>query len=152
MNNADKVQILVDNNIVAVPPEFAVPVSPEFSDDDYYRFLGNTHITPEILYDIYLAEFRGVKNEYLESLLNKYSGGNYVIAGPEDKLLPCDCCGFKTLNFDSTFDICHVCGWSGAATEPDEYSSFNNNTLLKAREEFFADLPKVDLANSMYFR
>lgn len=36
----------------------------------------------------------------------------------------CKCCGFKTLDSQSNFDICEICDW-----EDDEVQ--NNNPLLK---------------------
>lgn len=36
----------------------------------------------------------------------------------------CKCCGFKTLDSESNFDICEICDW-----EDDEVQ--NNNPLLK---------------------
>lgn len=55
----------------------------------------------------------------------------------------CKCCGNYTLNFDSLFEICEVCGWESDATQeenPDRKGGANKLSLNQYKEQYFKGL------------
>lgn len=143
LNNFDKIEMLFDYHLLEA--------SEECNDDDYYRKLQAVNITDELLHNIYSIEFQGVKNEYLQSLLLKHTGKDYVVVGVVELTFPCECCGFMTMKRrDSAWDICHVCRWEDTISDPEQYCFVNKSTLSDARKQFFDDSDKVNQAISMY--
>lgn len=87
----------------------------------------------------------GVTNEYLQSRLRRCGALEEVIGEPED-LIPCECCGYRTLPERGGFDICPVCFWEDdGSSDLDRVSPANHRTLRTARESF-ARIGAVDEA------
>lgn len=58
---------------------------------------------------------------------------------PNEKLLPCPCCDYRTLTKRADYDICAVCFWEDDGHDTDgldRYSGPNPITLRAARENF----------------
>lgn len=76
---------------------------------------------------------RGVRNEFLGEKLRQ------VVVGTVEPLLPCPCCGYRTLNERGAYAICPVCFWEDdGSNEPGRVSGPNHMTLTQARANFKA--------------
>lgn len=52
-------------------------------------------------------------------------------------LLPCPCCGCRTLDEIGAYEICDVCGWEDdpvQSTDPDYRGGANKESLNEARQ------------------
>lgn len=79
-------------------------------------------------------KYLGVKNEYLSSRLNAL-GRAGPVEGPVERLEPCPCCGFRTLEEQGAYEVCKVCFWEDdGLRDPDVTSGPNHLTLCEARE------------------
>lgn len=74
----------------------------------------------EVLYFKHRFDFRGYTNEYLTK-----QTGHRITEGTPALLEACPCCGYRTLEDLSGFDICTVCWW-----EEDGSDNDLNDTLL----------------------
>ncbi len=56
-----------------------------------------------------------------------------------DQMLPCPCCGSRTISETGTYEICAVCGWEDDPTqsaEPDYKGGANKESLNEARSRW----------------
>lgn len=56
-------------------------------------------------------------------------------------LLPCPCCGTRTLTIEGGYEICDVCEWEDdpiQASDPDYGGGANKLSLNQARKEWLA--------------
>ncbi|MFN8817441.1 MAG: CPCC family cysteine-rich protein [bacterium] len=56
-----------------------------------------------------------------------------------DKLLPCPCCGSKSISSAGGYEICPVCGWEDdptQAAEPEYKGGANRDSLNEARSKW----------------
>lgn len=79
----------------------------------------------------------GVSNGFLSELVHAILGYEVEIIGDAEELLPCPCCGYKTLteqyNVDegTGYDICPYCNWEDDGTiDNNIFSSVNNGSIL----------------------
>lgn len=85
---------------------------------------------PALLLGLELS-LRGVRNEFLGQQLGR------VVVGPVEALLPCPCCGYRTLAERGSYEICPVCFWEDdGSVEPGRVSGPNHMTLAQARANF----------------
>jgi len=56
-------------------------------------------------------ELKAVTNEFLLHKLKETSNFEGEIEGTPTELISCPCCGYRTLNEPSSYDICNVCWW-----------------------------------------
>lgn len=83
------------------------------------------------------GSFYGIPNEYLSKLVSKIVGGNIVVEGYVEKLVPCPCCNYETLVQRGEYDICPVCFWEDDGSDnPSQYSGPNHMTLSEGRGNF----------------
>jgi hypothetical protein len=87
-----------------------------------------------------------VENSYLETRLLEIGESDKIIDEHFDcPLLPCPCCGYKTLEGYGDYDICHVCKWEDdGLADQDVYSSANRSTLRDYRNTFLLKKDIVD--------
>ena len=83
----------------------------------------------------------GVSNGFLSELVHAILGCEVEIIGDAEKLLPCPCCGYKTLTeqYDvdegTGYDICPYCNWEDDGTiDNNIISSVNNGSILDYRK------------------
>jgi hypothetical protein len=55
--------------------------------------------------------YLGATNAYLRHSLEEVGSIVAEVTGPEDRLLPCPCCGRASLSERSFYEICKVCWW-----------------------------------------
>ncbi|MDC0668582.1 CPCC family cysteine-rich protein [Nannocystis radixulma] len=89
------------------------------------------------LLDIHLARsFFGVTNEYLERRICAL-GVCEAVEGAVELLVPCPCCGYRSLGERGEYGICRVCFWEDdGMDELDRPSAANGMTLREARANF----------------
>ena len=75
-------------------------------------------------------------NNYLQTFLFNQIEITFEVKGRSPKLLPCVCCGYKTL-MGIGWEICNVCYWEDDGfTELYKTSSANHMSLFEAKENF----------------
>lgn len=67
----------------------------------------------------------GATNAFLRDCLAEADSSVAEVTGPEDKRLPCPCCGRATLSKQGACDICKVCWW-----EDDGQDNANADTVI----------------------
>jgi Cysteine-rich CPCC len=81
-------------------------------------------------------KFSRFTNRYLQTFLSKQLGRTVEVKGKSRKLLPCLCCGYKTLD-GIGWEVCNVCYWEDdGVSELDKISSANHMSLFEAKENF----------------
>lgn len=82
----------------------------------------------------------GVSNGFLTEVIYTITGLNVEVYGEVEDLMPCPCCGFKTLTerFDpkngTGYDICPYCNWEDdGTTDINEYRSINRGRMVDYR-------------------
>lgn len=87
-----------------------------------------------------LSAYAGVTNGFLSQLYEAMTSRKAEVLGEVEKLLPCPCCGRRTLSelFDADlgtgYDVCDHCGWEDAGTsDPAQWSGPNRGTMLDYR-------------------
>lgn len=82
----------------------------------------------------------GVSNGFLTEVICTITGLNVEVYGEVEDLMPCPCCGFKTLTerFDpkngTGYDICPYCNWEDdGTTDINEYRSINRGRMVDYR-------------------
>ncbi|WP_448702788.1 CPCC family cysteine-rich protein [Mucilaginibacter sp. AW1-3] len=81
-------------------------------------------------------EFSFYLNSYLQTFLSNQLGIVVEVKGKGPKLLPCVCCGYKTL-MGTGWEICDVCFWEDdGVTELHKISGANHISLFEATENF----------------
>jgi hypothetical protein len=82
------------------------------------------------------TRFKGVRNEYIAAQLRMDPAN---IDGPPERLHPCPCCGYRTIEQAGEYDICPACYWEDDGTVAlTDYSSPNHMTLGDAQAAFRA--------------
>lgn len=80
--------------------------------------------------------YYGVRNDYLKSQIEGMGYFDEVV-GSAEAMLPCLCCGYKTLRSRGSYDICKVCFWEDdGQTLLDKMSGPNHMTLREAKANF----------------
>ena len=69
--------------------------------------------------------YLGATNAYLRDCLAKVGSDIAAVEGPEDKRLPCPCCGRASLSERNSYEICKVCWW-----EDDGQDSAQADTVM----------------------
>lgn len=88
------------------------------------------------------ASYKGIKNSYLAKALQELFGDTFEVVGEVERLLPCPCCGYRTLQERGQYEICPVCSWEDDGNNVlEKYSSCNRSTLKEAMS---------NLNNSLY--
>lgn len=91
---------------------------------------------PLIMLGIYY-DFRGVRNQYLASEIERILNQKPTITGAVEKLEKCPCCEYYTLDAKCDWDICKVCFWEyDCTTELNKISGPNHITLGEGRVNF----------------
>lgn len=102
--------------------------APDDPDDPKYDYLVYLHRP---------FEYYGAKTEYVLDRLKKINQGITAVAGEEEELERCPCCGYHTLDERGMYFICDVCFWEDDGVDKDdEYSGPNHMTLGEGRENF----------------
>jgi hypothetical protein len=88
------------------------------------------------------ANFQGVSNGFLAELVNALTGYEVEVIGDVEELIPCPCCGSKTLTerFDrmegTGYEICPYCKWEDdGTTDIHAYRSINKGSLADYRHK-----------------
>ncbi|MDB4921283.1 CPCC family cysteine-rich protein [Mucilaginibacter sp.] len=93
--------------------------------------IANYHARKSIEY-----RFSFFTNSYLQAFLSKQLPTTIEVKGKGRKLLPCVCCGYKTLQ-GIGWEICAVCFWEDdGVTELNKMSGPNHMTLFEAKQNF----------------
>ncbi|WP_224751021.1 CPCC family cysteine-rich protein [Mucilaginibacter pankratovii] len=101
-------------------------------DDDVALEVLHFHIRKYIEH-----QFKSYSTSYLTAVLSGYLTIPICIIGKPSKLLPCFCCGYKTLDKRGEYDICAVCFWEDDGSKDiEEVSGPNHLTLCQAKENF----------------
>jgi len=95
-------------------------------------------------YDILLIEalkyeYIGVINEYLSKIVSNLLNDYTEVEGAVENLLPCVCCGYKTLKEQGQYEVCPICYWEDDGNyDLLAYSSPNHMTLqeYKRKKDF----------------
>ena len=85
-------------------------------------------------------KYIGVKNSYIEKVLEDLSIGIYRVKGEIESLYSCPCCEFKTLKNRDGYEICPVCKWEDTGDDLSAYSGPNHMTLLEGKKKINKDL------------
>ncbi|WBV56555.1 CPCC family cysteine-rich protein [Chryseobacterium daecheongense] len=94
-------------------------------------------IEEEEIYEWLKEKYIGVTISYIEEKINKLYGFSFIITGTPKELVPCPCCGYKTILEKGNYEICPVCFWEDDGSINDlKYSSANHMTLKDAKENF----------------
>ena len=110
------------------------------------------NVSNAALLTIHTGKFRGVKNQYIASLLYSVLGQYCRVSGDVEDLVPCDCCGFKTMREDSFYDICPACRWEDTGQEDrDREDGCNRGSLNGYLAVFLADADYYAVVKSKYF-
>lgn len=110
-----------------------------YSENDEFENIVNYN---DPIYNIdifnYLKEsYIGVTNEYLSRKLLDKLNVKVGVVGSIEPLVPCPCCGYRTIETRGQYDICGICKWEDdGSSSPDFYSSANRTTLKEARLRF----------------
>jgi len=87
-------------------------------------------------------DFRGAPNKFVANYIKETFGENVVVTGKQEDLLPCPCCGARSLTelYDrkcgTGYDICEHCGWEDDGTvDLKQNSSVNKGTMLDYRRK-----------------
>ncbi|MCK9277030.1 MAG: hypothetical protein M0P22_02950 [Methanoculleus sp.] len=99
----------------------------------------NDPADPKYDYLVYLEMSKGYgeKKEYILKKLQKFNPAITLIAGGEEELEKCPCCGYRTLDQRGMYFICDVCAWEDDGADRDEeYSGPNHMTLGEGRDNF----------------
>ena len=106
---------------------------------DLSQFLDPDVLNEEIDSEV---NFVGVSNGFLSELIHTITGYEIEIHGEVEELIPCPCCGFKTLTeyFNpkegTGDDICPYCKWEDdGTTDIDRYCSINRGSISDYRKE-----------------
>ncbi len=115
--------------------EFEIPDDPDNREYD------------ELILIALKSHYVGVRNDYLKNIMRNKGLGVFKINGMPEILEVCPCCGYRTLETQSNFEVCPICHWEdNGITELDKYSGPNHMTLREAKEKFknskIADLDK----------
>lgn len=81
-----------------------------------------------IILDLFITQFYGVANTFLESLISK----NLQVTGENDRNGKCPCCDYLSIGYgeDGAWEICSVCFWENGGDGP------NHMKLADARLNF----------------
>ena len=97
------------------------------------------------------AQYKGVRNEFIALSINSVMKQNYVVTGNVEKLHPCPCCSYCTLDTIGEYDICPLCSWEDDGTRGvDDYSGVNGATLAQAKKDFILRVYDVPLSKYLY--
>lgn len=119
-----------------VKDEISHSLKMEIENNDTFQNIEDKRYHPIILLGVY-AEFRGVKNSYLEREIQRIKGEKIIVTGIAKKLEKCPCCGYRTLDKKCDWEICVVCFWEDdCTTSLDRISGPNHITLREGRENF----------------
>ena len=87
-------------------------------------------------------EFRGAPNKFVASYIKETFGENVIVKGKLEVLLPCPCCGARSLTelYDpkcgTGYDICEYCRWEDDGTaDLKQHSSVNKGSMLDYRKK-----------------
>lgn len=120
-----------DPEYASLPAAVKATLATNDSPDD----AGDSILEPLIHVGI-RKQFMGVTNEYLERRLARL-GRSARVEGAVEVLLPCPCCGWRTIVAHGKYDICRVCFWEDDGTrDPDALSGPNHMSLREARANF----------------
>lgn len=90
----------------------------EIQDSEHPRF-------DELLLNSIKGNFIGATNAYLASCLAEIGYPEYTVVGDNECLIPCPCCGLRSLGSRAYYEICSVCWWEDDGQD-------NNNAYLCA--------------------
>lgn len=111
-------------------PHLVQPEPPEHADDSRYD--------PIILGSL-RTQYKGVTNAYIEQRLAAFGISEVMVSGTPERLFPCPCCGYLTIDSIGEYDVCPVCLWEDSGVRnPQQYSSVNGMTLGEARKRYQA--------------
>ncbi len=111
-------------------PHLVQPESPASVEDPRYD---------PIILGALRWEYLGVTNEYICAELEKVGYSTVTVTGGPEPLLPCPCCGYRTIEVRGDYEICPVCNWEDDGNrDPHRHSSANGLTLGQARRNFEA--------------
>jgi hypothetical protein len=83
-------------------------------------------------------EFSFFSNHYLQTFLSKELEIGVEVKGNTPRLIPCFCCGYKTLTKRGEYFVCKVCYWEDDGNNDlYQYNNVNKMSLFEARENFF---------------
>lgn len=98
------------------------------------------------------VDLSGVSNGFLSEIIQTVTGYEVEVYGEVEDLLPCPCCGYKTLTerFDlkqgTGYDICPYCGWEDdGTTDIWAYRSINKGSILDYRNKISENFNKYYL-------
>lgn len=81
--------------------------------------------------------FERYTNRYIGDFISSRVNSMIELTGSDVELLPCPCCGYRTLVEQRGYDICSVCFWEDDGTsDEDKYSAPNRMILKEARQNF----------------
>jgi hypothetical protein len=102
-------------------------VRPELDDPGNPRY-------DKVLVQLLPQSYYGVTNEYLSDMLASIGHPGITVTGDREPLLPCPCCGYRTLARRGEYDICPVCFWEDTGSDdPERFSGPNHMTLAEGR-------------------
>lgn len=83
--------------------------------------------------------YYGATNRYLSDELARIGHPGVTVVGEPELLLPCPCCGHRTLARRGEYDICSVCRWEDdGATQANHFSGPNHMTLAEGRRNYLS--------------
>lgn len=95
------------------------------------------------------ADFQGVSNGFLSEIISVIIGCEVEVIGQVEDLLPCPCCGLRTLTelYDELegtgYDICSYCKWEDDGTKDiNSYRSINQGSILDYRKKLLINFNK----------
>jgi len=97
------------------------------------------------------AQYRGVRNEFIALCINSVMKQNHVVTGDVEKLYPCPCCSYCTLEVLGEYEVCPLCSWEDDGTNiVEDYSGVNATTLAQAKIEFILRVHDVPLSKYLW--
>jgi len=97
------------------------------------------------------AQYKGVRNEFIALCINSVMKQNHVVTSDVEKLYPCPCCSYCTLEVLGEYEICPLCSWEDDGTNiVEDYSGVNGTTLAQAKIDFILRVHDVPLSKYLY--
>ena len=129
ISRKDAIHLIVKvQNII----EKKVDLSKYFSEDQWINSIEEKEVD---------TDFQGVSNGFLSEIIQSITGYKVEVCGEVEVLLPCPCCGFRTLTesynpIEGTgYDICPYCNWEDDGTiDANTYRSINRGSIADYRQ------------------
>mgnify|MGYP000033766473 FL=1 len=130
ISRKDAIHLIVKvQNII----EKKVDLSKYFSEDQWINSIEEKEVD---------TDFQGVSNGFLSEIIQSITGYKVEVCGEVEVLLPCPCCGFRTLTesynpIEGTgYDICPYCNWEDDGTiDANTYRSINRGSIADYRQK-----------------